>query len=468
MQQYSAEAQTVLLAAGTVVASSPSTTLVTNGNQLWMGLGIGVAVGVAAVVLLLLLAFFPLCSHRSGQATDLESAKSGKGALEFALSVHSGALGYLLGKTAKTETEFIGVDKVKDDICSVPRNPLFGTQFIPLTDLQAATANFSESNILGHGGFGVVYRAVLSNGLTVAVKRLDLRSSQGEKEFMMEVELLSRLHHRHLVNLMGYCDEGEQLMLVYEYVPNGTLREQLRDEDAAAHFSWGSRLRVALGAARGIEYLHRGASPPVINRDIKTSNILLDFNFDAKVADFGLSKLGRTADSQQTHISTHVKGTLGYLDPSYYTKHHLTEKSDVYSFGVVLLELLTGRMPIWQEGGEGEDGERLVNLVDWSAPFLKGGNVGPIAALQLDVGPSLPSMEVVAKVARMCVEAQSKLRPVMADVVRELEEAKRVFELSRPTPPPSLQALESSFVKEKVSAIPKEGNSMSVSFISEN
>ncbi|CAI7870410.1 unnamed protein product [Closterium sp. NIES-53] len=228
----------------------------------------------------------------------------------------------------------------------------FGAHCFTWEEMRVATNDFAPANVIGKGGFGQVFRGQLESGHMVAVKRLDVGSDQGEKEFVTEVELLTRLHHRHLVSLIGFCEEDDQrLMLVYEYVPNGTLRHALHDADKAREMTWNLRLRVALGAARGIEYLHRGALPPVIHRDIKTTNILLDYQMNAKVADFGLSRLAQQAVSG-THldlISTNVKGTMGYLDPNYYTKQQLTEKSDVYSFGVILLELISGKVPIWME-----------------------------------------------------------------------------------------------------------------------
>ncbi|CAI5485986.1 unnamed protein product, partial [Closterium sp. Naga37s-1] len=228
----------------------------------------------------------------------------------------------------------------------------FGAHCFTWEEMREATSDFAPANVIGKGGFGQVFRGQLESGHMVAVKRLDVGSDQGEKEFVTEVELLTRLHHRHLVSLIGFCEEDDQrLMLVYEYVPNGTLRHALHDADKAREMTWNLRLRVALGAARGIEYLHRGALPPVIHRDIKTTNILLDYQMNAKVADFGLSRLAQQAVSG-THldlISTNVKGTMGYLDPNYYTKQQLTEKSDVYSFGVILLELISGKVPIWME-----------------------------------------------------------------------------------------------------------------------
>ncbi|CAI5462509.1 unnamed protein product [Closterium sp. Yama58-4] len=294
----------------------------------------------------------------------------------------------------------------------------FGAHCFTWEEMREATNDFAPANVIGKGGFGQVFRGQLESGHMVAVKRLDVGSDQGEKEFVTEVELLTRLHHRHLVSLIGFCEEDDQrLMLVYEYVPNGTLRHALHDADKAREMTWNLRLRVALGAARGIEYLHRGALPPVIHRDIKTTNILLDYQMNAKVADFGLSRLAQQAVSG-THldlISTNVKGTMGYLDPNYYTKQQLTEKSDVYSFGVILLELISGK---------DDDGDRLMNLVEWASPRIEAGRVDVVAARELQEASEtvLQSMQAVGELALACLEMQARNRPTMSQVVRQLEE----------------------------------------------
>ncbi|GJP37279.1 hypothetical protein CLOM_g21705 [Closterium sp. NIES-68] len=348
------------------------------------------------------------------------------------------------------------------DAEATARTGLFGARIFPLSELRRATDDFATGNLIGQGGFGKVYRATLGGsggdgeagsapavpGFEVAVKRLGAGSQQGASEFLTEVRLLSRLHHKNLVNLIGYCDEdSNQLILVYEYAPNGTLKDYLRDAVRVKSLSWDRRLRIAITAARGLEYLHNGASPSVIHRDIKTSNILLDYSFNAKVADFGLSKLGKKAagstgvgmeeKTDKSHISTRVKGTLGYLDPVYYTKQHLTDKSDVFSFGVVLLELITGRLPIWQEDdsfGSQNGGESLINLVEWSEPFLKSGQIRPIVAPTLDSDRHMQSLMKVADLAYRCVRTQPKSRPSMAEVARILAEAKSLLDAEGPAP----------------------------------
>lgn len=305
------------------------------------------------------------------------------------------------------------------------RTGSWGVRIFDLEELKEGCNNFSSANIIGRGGFGIVYKTQLRNGQVVAMKKLDDKSTQGTQEFLAEVEILARIHHRHLVNLIGYSNEERQLILVYEYMSNGSLRDILRDETMSEAFTWAMRLQAALGAATGIDYLHRGAFPPVIHRDIKTSNILLDSNFKAQVADFGLSRNVHPVQDMNSgsHIITKVKGTVGYLDPEYYSNQQLTTKADVYSFGVILLELLTGRLPIWCEEGEGDDDDRIVWLVEWAVPYIKSGDTVSIIASYFDIGLSLTSMEHVAVLAQCCVEQTRKARPSMADVVRKLEDA---------------------------------------------
>ncbi|RCV40638.1 hypothetical protein SETIT_9G071200v2 [Setaria italica] len=227
--------------------------------------------------------------------------------------------------------------------------------------LAAATGNFSPANLLGQGGFGYVHKGVLPGGRAVAVKQLKSGSGQGEREFQAEVDIISRVHHRHLVSLVGYCIAGARRVLVYEFVPNKTLEFHLHGKGQPV-MEWPTRLRIALGSAKGLAYLHEDCHPRIIHRDIKSANILLDNNFEAKVADFGLAKL--TSDNN-THVSTRVMGTFGYLAPEYASSGKLTEKSDVFSYGVMLLELLTGRRPV-DTGGTAtsflED-----SLVDWAS-----------------------------------------------------------------------------------------------------
>ncbi|KAG5236995.1 proline-rich receptor protein kinase [Salix suchowensis] len=215
--------------------------------------------------------------------------------------------------------------------------PLFAFE-----ELVKATNGFSSQNFLGEGGFGSVYKGYLPDGTDVAVKQLKIGGGQGEREFKAEIEIISRVHHRHLVSLVGYCMFETRRLLVYDYVPNNTLHFHLHEVGRLA-LDWATRVKIAAGAARGIAYLHEDCHPRIIHRDIKSSNILLDNNFEAKVSDFGLAKL---ALDSNTHVTTRVMGTFGYMAPEYASSGKLTEKSDVFSYGVVLLELITGRKPV--------------------------------------------------------------------------------------------------------------------------
>ncbi|KAG6675280.1 hypothetical protein I3842_15G093900 [Carya illinoinensis] len=210
-------------------------------------------------------------------------------------------------------------------------------------ELRKCTNNFAERNVIGSGAYGKVYRGLLSNGQVVAIKRAQQGSMQSLLEFKTEIELLSRVHHKNLVGLVGFCFEQGKQILIYEFMPNGTIRDSLSGK-SGIYLDWNRRLYIALGSATGLAYLHEHANPPIIHRDVKSTNILLDENLTAKVADFGLSKL--VSDALTSNVSTQVKGTMGYLDPEYYQTQQLTEKSDVYSFGVFMLELLTSKRPI--------------------------------------------------------------------------------------------------------------------------
>ncbi|XP_040993416.1 probable LRR receptor-like serine/threonine-protein kinase At1g06840 [Juglans microcarpa x Juglans regia] len=287
-----------------------------------------------------------------------------------------------------------------------------GVKSFTYGELATATNNFNDSTLAGQGGYGKVYKGILVDGSVVAIKRAQEGSLQGEKEFLTEIELLSRLHHRNLVSLVGYCDEELEQMLVYEFMSNGTLRDNLSAK-AKDPLNFAMRLRIALGSAKGILYLHTDANPPIFHRDIKASNILLDSTYTAKVADFGLSRLAPVADIEgtvPTYVSTVVMGTPGYLDPEYFLTHKLTDKSDVYSLGVVFLELLTGMQPISQ----GKNIVREVNVANQSGMIFSiiDGQMG-----------SYPSEGVVKffTLALKCCQEETDARPSMAEVVRELE-----------------------------------------------
>ncbi|KAF3795706.1 putative LRR receptor-like serine/threonine-protein kinase [Nymphaea thermarum] len=303
----------------------------------------------------------------------------------------------LEGKYANVSNVPIKVDGVKD---------------FTFEELALATKDFSNSSLIGQGGYGKVYRGTLADGSVVAIKRAQEGSVQGEREFLTEIALLSRLHHRNLVSLVGYCDEEGEQMLVYEFMPNGTLRDYLSAK-ANSPPNLGMRLRIALGAARGIQYLHNEANPPIFHRDIKASNILLDVRFVAKVADFGLSRLAPVPEiegSEPGHVSTVVRGTPGYLDPEYFLTQKLTDKSDVYSLGVVFFELLSGMHPI----------SHGIYIVREVKKAYQAGNLLKVADSRMGSYP-FACLEQFAELAIRCCDDETDLRPSISVVVRELE-----------------------------------------------
>ncbi|XAR67200.1 Non-specific serine/threonine protein kinase [Bertholletia excelsa] len=289
-----------------------------------------------------------------------------------------------------------------------------------LAELRVITQNFSPSNFLGEGGFGPVHKGFIDDKLRpglraqpVAVKLLDLEGLQGHREWLTEVIFLGQLRHPHLVKLIGYCCEDEHRLLVYEYMPRGSLENQLFRRYSVS-LPWSARMKIALGAARGLAFLHE-AEKPVIYRDFKASNILLDSDYTAKLSDFGLAKDGPEGDD--THVSTRVMGTHGYAAPEYIMTGHLSAASDVYSFGVVLLELLTGRRSVDKKRPSREQ-----NLADWARPQLKDRRkLGRIMDPRLEGQYSDSGAEKAAALAFQCLSHRPKFRPKMSFVVRILE-----------------------------------------------
>ncbi|XP_022006011.1 probable LRR receptor-like serine/threonine-protein kinase At1g67720 isoform X2 [Helianthus annuus] len=291
-----------------------------------------------------------------------------------------------------------------------------GAQSFTLSELRSATDNFQKK--VGSGGFGTVYYGKLNDGKEIAVKILgNSNIQQGKKEFANEVSLLSRIHHRNLVKFYGFCQEEGKDILVYEFMHNGTLKEHLYGPLAKENrLKWIKRLEIAEESAKGIEYLHTGCVPSIIHRDLKTSNILLDNNMKAKVSDFGLSKLAIDGIS---HVSSIVRGTLGYLDPEYYISNHLTEKSDIYSFGVILLELISGKEAISNESF----GINCRNIVQWAKVHIENGDIQGIIDPSLGDEYDIQSMWKVAEKALMCVQPHANTRPSMSEIIKEIQDA---------------------------------------------
>ncbi|XP_010482269.1 PREDICTED: probable leucine-rich repeat receptor-like protein kinase At5g49770 [Camelina sativa] len=349
-----------------------------SGNK---GIIIGAAVGVA--VLLLLLSMAGIYALRQRNRADRATGRN---------------------------NPFAKWNKTKSRI-DAPR--LMGAKAYTFEELKKCTDNFSKANDVGGGGYGQVYKGILPSGQLIAIKRAQQGSSQGELEFKTEIELLSRVHHKNVVKLLGFCFDRTEQMLIYEYIPNGSLTDSLSGKSGIT-LDWTRRLRIALGSGKGLAYLHELADPPIIHRDIKSNNILLDDSLTAKVADFGLSKL--VGDPEKIQVTTQVKGTLGYLDPEYYMTNQLTEKSDVYGFGVVMLELLTGRSPI-------ERGKYVVREVK-----MKMNTSSDLYDLQELLDPTIIStsgnlkgFEKYVDLALRCVEEEGVNRPTMGEVVKEIE-----------------------------------------------
>ncbi|XP_041995460.1 probable serine/threonine-protein kinase PBL7 [Salvia splendens] len=283
-------------------------------------------------------------------------------------------------------------------------------------NLVAATHHFKEENFLGEGGFGRVYKGrLLDTGELVAVKQLDRSGCQGIREFVVEVMTLSMADHPNLVKLIGYCAEGDQRLLVYEYMPLGSLEDHLHGPKLKRKkMDWNIRMNIAAGAAQGLEYLHEKMKTPIIYRDLKGSNILLGDGYRPKLSDFGLAKVGPSGD--QTHVSTRVMGTYGYCAPDYAMTGQLTFKSDIYSFGVVLLEIITGRRAIDNRKSGPE-----ANLVSWARPLFKDRKrFHQMADPSLEGQYPVRGLYQALAIAAMCVQEQPNMRPLIADIVTAL------------------------------------------------
>uniref|UniRef100_A0A7C9DFT6 non-specific serine/threonine protein kinase n=1 Tax=Opuntia streptacantha TaxID=393608 RepID=A0A7C9DFT6_OPUST len=325
-----------------------------------------------------------------------------------------------------------------------------------LYELETITKSFRSDYILGEGGFGTVYKGYIDENvrvglksLPVAVKVLNKEGLQGHREWLTEVNFLGQLRHPNLVKLIGYCCEDDHRLLVYEFMFRGSLENHLFRKAAVA-LPWSTRMMIALGAAKGLAFLHN-AERPVIYRDFKTSNILLDTDYTAKLSDFGLAKAGPQGD--ETHVSTRVMGTYGYAAPEYVMTGHLTARSDVYSFGVVLLELLTGRKSVDKTRPSKEQ-----NLVDWARPKLNDKRkLLQIIDPRLEKQYSMRAAQKACSLAYYCLSQNPKARPLMSDVVETLEPLQSNSDSASGTSTMPSSSLSSSMFSSRAVQFPMKG-----------
>ncbi|KAL3525533.1 hypothetical protein ACH5RR_013905 [Cinchona calisaya] len=319
----------------------------------------------------------------------------------------------------KKKHDVNGYPMTKNAVYSVPSTEIIlksiSIHIFTLEYIEASTQKYKT--LIGEGGFGSVYRGTLPDGQEVAVKVRSATSTQGRREFDNELNLLSAIRHENLVPLLGYCCDNDQQILVYPFMSNGSLQDRLYGAAAKRKaLDWPTRLSIALGAARGLTYLHTFSGRSLIHRDVKSSNILLDHSMCAKVADFGFSKYAPQEGDSGTSLE--VRGTAGYLDPEYYSTQHLSAKSDVFSFGVVLLEIVSGREPLNINRPRNE-----WSLVEWAKPRIRNSRIEEIVDPSIKGGYHAEAMWRVVEVALACIEPYSAYRPCMADIVRELEDA---------------------------------------------
>lgn len=324
--------------------------------------------------------------------------------------------GFKKRKLAKMREQFFhqnGGLLLKQQITS-KGNGAEATRIFSAEELKTATNNYAEDRILGKGGYGTVYKGILLDQRVVAVKKSKMMDQSQIEQFINEVVILTQVNHRNVVKLLGCCLEAEVPLLVYEFISNGTLFHHIHNSSEMGWFSWKDRLRIAAESAGALAYLHSAASMPIIHRDVKSSNILLDGTYTAKIADFGASRL---VPLDQTQVTTLVQGTLGYLDPEYFQSSQLTEKSDVYSFGVVLAELMTGRKPLSLQATF----EEQRNLATYFIMSVKENKLFQILEGRILREASFEQMQGMGDLVKRCLNIRSEDRPSMKEVAMELD-----------------------------------------------
>lgn len=369
---------------------------------------VGILAGFASVISFSCLVIFCFCCRKK---KDKEKEKSAMGLKGGGGGEASGWHPLVLHRMLDSTNNAVAA--------KAERKRCLGCRNFTIPEIKSATNNFSESLLIGTGGFGKVYKGTIDDGVLVAIKRAHTKSSLAE--FETEIEMLSKLRHPHLVSMIGYCDEQNEMIMVYEFMSNGTLQSLLfgigtdtsPSSPPSVPLTWKQRLEACIGAARGLDYLHT-TDRGIIHRDVKTTNILLDDNLVAKMADFGLSKTGPEFD--RTHVSTAVRGSFGYLDPEYFRRQQLTEKSDVYSFGVVLFEVICARPVINPTLPKDQ-----INLAEWALRWQRQRSLETIVDPRLVGDYSTVSLLKFGEIAEKCLADEGKNRPSMGEVVSHLE-----------------------------------------------